>query len=84
MQLSLIPCSSWGILVCLCVCVCLQDGEEARSLVERRVGTVKIRGLVGTSRIPDQPSAQAQSSLSSCFGNWAQSVSICLLVQRMD
>ena len=61
MQLSLIPCSSWGILVCLCVCVCVcvcvQDGEEAWSLVERCVSTVKIRGLVGTSGIPDQPSA---------------------------
>ena len=56
--------------------MCLQDGEEAWSLVERCVGTVKIRGLVGTSRIPDQPSAQAQSSLSPrslCF--WGHPVS---------
>ena len=74
MQLSLIPCSSWGILVCLCVCVCVQDGEEARSLVERSVGTVKIRGIVGTSRIPDQPSAQSSlSPRSPCF--WGHPVS---------
>ena len=45
------------ICVTMCVPMCVQDGEEARSLVERSVGTVKIRGLVDKSKFPDQPSA---------------------------